>query len=121
MHNPWGAGSENVNIMIMDSGGNNLTTRQTVSITYTVSPLNSCQWISNSNINGATSTRTVSFIPSVQLIQTSYLQVTIPLWFNTSTSAISNVVGSSITCSAVSVNILKHRMLILLQAVLTQL
>lgn len=109
MANPWGAGSENINSVIMDSVGTNLTLKQTVSVPYTASPLNSCQWLSNSTVNGASSSRTISFIPSVQLIQTSYLQVTIPWWFQTT----SNVIGSSIICSNVSVPLSLLRMLTL--------
>lgn len=109
MPNPWGAGSENINSVIMDSTGTNLTLKQTVSVPYTASPLNSCQWLSSSTVNGASSSRTISFIPSVQLIQTSYLQVTIPLWFQTT----SNVIGSSITCGSVSVPLILWRMLTL--------
>lgn len=111
MPNPWGAGSENINSVIMDSIGTNLTLKQTVSVPYTASSLNSCQWLSSSTVNGASSSRTISFIPSVQLIQTSYLQVTIPLWFETT----SNVIGSSITCGSVSVYLIIIRMLTLPQ------
>jgi hypothetical protein len=98
--NPWGAGSETISLTIFDSGGNNLTLKQSYNQAYAASPLNSCQWSSSSGVNGAVSTRTISFIPSVPLIQTSYLQVTIPVWIGNSTS---NLVSGSLACSSISV------------------
>jgi hypothetical protein len=99
MPNPWGAGSEPINLTIFDSGGNALVNKQTSTQLYSASPLNNCQWASSSAVNGASSTRTISFVPSVALIQTSYLQINLPVWSSTTPS---NLAGT-LTCAKISV------------------
>ncbi len=99
MPNPWGVGTELISLTILDSSNNTLVAKQTFTPTYTASPLNNCQWTSNSSINGDLSTRTISFIPSAPLMTSAFIQVSMPVWFS---STATSLVGT-ISCTGNSV------------------
>jgi hypothetical protein len=80
-------------------------TSDTATITYSASPLRDCVWISSSDVNGAVGTRRVSFVPSVSVIENSYLSISVPFWFG----SLMNLAVSSPTCTAISVFILLAR------------
>lgn len=63
-------------------------------LTYTTSVMTNCIYTSSSSITGANSTRTISFQPSVSLVAGSFLQISLPLWFTTSSANVSNVVST---------------------------
>lgn len=78
----------------------------TATISYSASPLRDCAWISSTDVNGAVSTRRVSFVPSVGVIANSYLSISVPFWFG----SLMNLAVSSPACTAISVFIFLARM-----------
>jgi hypothetical protein len=58
-----------------------------------------CSFASANLTTGVNSTKTITFMPIVPILASSYLQVTMPLWFNTLTNAPSgqSCVGVNVT------------------------
>ena len=75
------------------------------SVIYTASPLNNCSFTSSSDVTGVSSTRTISFIPSVQLKQDSVLVITLPAWFG----SMANEATGSLTCTGIAVYNIVYR------------
>ena len=73
-------GTESINIKLR-SGTTDLATGL-ITLTYTASPLSGCSYTSSNVTTGAISTRTISFLPTVEAISGSNLVVTLPAWFD---------------------------------------
>ena len=107
-------------MQIVDSSDSELAVAQTV-LAFTPSTMTGCTYVGSNDTTGVNSSRTVSFTPSVEAIAGATLDITLPIWFDSTGSAL-----DSLACTGVQVNMYLSRILIVLlrlasvQCILTQ-
>ena len=95
--NPYGGTgtTETISVQIVDSGDSELAVAQTV-LAFTPSTMTGCGYVGVNDTTGVNSSRTVSFTPSVEAIAGATLDITLPIWFDSTGSAL-----DSLACTGV--------------------
>lgn len=73
-------GTERINIKLKSASNSDLASGL-ITLDYTASSLSGCSYTSSAVTTGTSSTRTISFLPTVAAISGSSLVVTLPPWF----------------------------------------
>jgi uncharacterized protein CbrC (UPF0167 family) len=101
--NPMIEGTEHININLMS--GSTTLAGGLITLDYVPSPLSGCSYVSANDTTGVSSTRTISFLPTVPAVANSDLYITLPPWFADypSNSAASEFSGAPFTCAGITV------------------
>lgn len=96
------AATENIYTYLM-GGGSFIIGSGLISISYNPSPLTGCSYVSSSDTTGVSSTRTISFTPTVPVYAGSTFVMTLPPWFGINSNHPVETNGGTFTCVGVLV------------------